>query len=249
MNDENRSELRDQREQQIEEGRRRDERRYHLTDSAIKTAHRFGVCIFILVALVQISNQYLSYLKLVQDAAMNRAELEIDRMRSEKSGAALENSSQRSGNLPSVDPRTGLSLFREVIEKTTFANSNSASGKSGSIMSGLLDLVDGFNKAGVMAAQDAFNLKDEIQRAGINITEDAAKTLIKKYIEGRPQEKEKSVLFKTGGERSGISELNFYCGDGKPAAHLAPKPNPPKKVVPKSNCCSPDSESCLRGDG
>lgn len=185
----------------------------------------FGfIAAWLLIAGVEYSRYRLADKRLELDAERSKAEQQIERLRIEKLAAPRTDGISSRVPGAAVEPITGLYILREIIEKSALSPQGlTAADKSKLSVPWLKSLIDVFASVGTLSIQDAKNLKDEIAKAGIDITVEAAKALIHKYI--RVHEDEKSLVPPTHiAEAAGGTQVNVYCSvRPPPVIHVPPK--------------------------
>lgn len=134
---------------------------------------------------------------------------------------------------PVMDGATGLRLLRDMVAAEPSIPVSKADDKGKRSTSFIRGMVDALASSGAIAANEAKSIKDDLQKAGLEIGVDAAKALISKYIKG--QEKSSGYV---GGKNDqslyGAAQVTLYCNT--PSVRVAPPPVTHPKPKPKQTC-------------
>jgi hypothetical protein len=156
--------------------------------------------------------------------------LKIERLRVEKITTSIPVQLPSPGLDTGTGNAIGLSLLRELIVKIPPASGSGFGGGSQRSTSVIAGMVDALVSAGQITASAAKSLKDELQKAGLEIGVEAAKALIDRFI--KVHEKPVAGGDKSGPVVQGATQINMYCNASTARTSLPPI----RTSVPKKAC-------------
>jgi hypothetical protein len=125
----------------------------------------------------------------------------------------------------------GFALLRDLIEKGLPAVGMGAGGGEKRSTSAIGAVIDALVSAGQITATEAKSLKNDLQKAGIEIGVDAAKALIDRFI--RVHERPQAGAGAAGQTFQGATQVNMYCNASPPRVLPPPRPaSAPKRTCP-----------------
>lgn len=124
----------------------------------------------------------------------------------------------------------GFTILRDLVEKGLPAVGTGAGGAEKRSTSAIGAVIDALVSAGQITATEAKSLKNDLQKAGIEIGVDAAKALIDRFI--KVHEKPQAGSGAAGQTFQGATQVNMYCNASPP------------RVIPPSTPASAPKRTC-----
>ncbi len=166
-------------------------------------------------------------IKLERDQTLGA--LELERIRLDK--AVLPSTAPLSVSGPNTGANNvaGLELLKHLIAEGAASPREGSGNSSKRSTSAISAIIDGLVSAGQLTTGMAKSLKDDLQKAGLEIGVDAAKALIDRFI--RIHEKPVSGSERSSLALQGVTQVSMYCNAA--LARPTPAPLPPSNPKPK----------------